>query len=75
MYGFAILIYRDSTRPRDRVGSVGLWAFVIGLVVIYVSTTFGPPPPNERAIAITALAGWLLPFWAAWFDRHREAIV
>jgi len=75
MYWFAILIYRNSTRARDRVGSIGFWSFVIALVVIYFSTAIGPPPPNERTIAIMALALWLLPFWAAWFDRHREAKV
>jgi len=25
-------------------------------------------------VAIVGLAGWLLPLWAAWFDRHREVV-
>jgi membrane-bound metal-dependent hydrolase YbcI (DUF457 family) len=75
MYVAAILIYMRCTKPRDRVGSISFWAFVIVLAAIYLSTAFGPPPPNERTIAIMALTLWLLPFWAAWFDRHREAIV
>ena len=75
MYVAAILIYTRCTKPRDRVGSISFWAFVIVLAAIYLSTAFGPPPPNERTIAIMALTLWLLPFWAAWFDRHREAIV
>jgi membrane-bound metal-dependent hydrolase YbcI (DUF457 family) len=75
MYYFAILIYRGSTRARDRVGSIIFWAFAIVLLVIYLATAIGPPPPNERTVAIMALTLWLLPFWAAWFDRHREAKV
>jgi membrane-bound metal-dependent hydrolase YbcI (DUF457 family) len=75
MFITAVLIYRGCTRPRDRIGSIGLWSFVVFLVAIYLATAFGPPPPNERVLAIMALSAWLLPFWAAWFDRHREAIV
>ena len=75
MFWFAILIYRDATRPRDRAGSIGFWAFVIVLVCIYISVALGPAPPNTRTVAIMGLTGWLLPLWAGWFDRHREANV
>ena len=75
MYLIAIMIYRDTTRARDKVGSIAFWTFVVVLFGIYLSTAFGPPPPNTRTIAIMALTGWLLPLWAAWFDRHREATV
>ena len=75
MYLIAIMIYRDTTHARDKVGSIGFWTFVVVLFGIYLSTAFSPPPPNTRTIAIMALTGWLLPLWAAWFDRHREAAV
>jgi hypothetical protein len=75
MYIFAIFIYRDATRPRDNVGSIAFWAFVIFLTCVYLAAALGPPPPNVRAIAIVGLVSWLLPLWAAWFDRHREANV
>ena len=75
MFALSILIYRDVTRPRDRIGSIVFWLFVVFLAAIYIANASGAPPPNERVLAYTALALWLLPFWAAWFDRHREAVV
>jgi membrane-bound metal-dependent hydrolase YbcI (DUF457 family) len=73
MFAIGILIYRDTTKPRDRIGSVGMWAFIIFLAAFYVVNAAGVPPPNERALAWGALSGWLLPLWAWWFDRHRDS--
>ncbi len=75
MFAIGILIYRDCTKPRDRVGSIILWAFIVLLAAIYIASAGGQPPPNVGALAIVGLCGWLLPFWAAWFDRHRQATV
>lgn len=73
LFAVGILIYRDVTRPRDRIGSVAMWAFILTLAVIYIANAAGTPPPNERVLALMALSTWLLPLWAWWFDRHREA--
>jgi len=75
MFAIGILIYWDFTKPVDRIGSVVFWAFVIVLAGIYISTASAAPPPNLRVLEYMALSGWLLPVWAAWFDRHREANV
>jgi len=72
MFAIGILIYRDATRPRDRIGSVGMWAFIIFLAAFYIYNASATPPPNERVLAWGALSGWLLPLWVWWFDRHRE---
>lgn len=71
LFAIGLLIYRDCTTARDRVGSVAMWAFIIFLAAIYVANASGAPPPNVNVLAYSALALWLLPFWAAWFDRHR----
>ncbi|MEA2568728.1 MAG: hypothetical protein QOI24_729 [Acidobacteriota bacterium] len=68
-----VALYVRATRPRDRVGSLGLAAFVLFLVLIYIGNIVGPPPPNVAAVAWLALSAWLLPLWAWWFDAHREA--
>jgi hypothetical protein len=70
-----LAIYLRTTRARDRIGSIALWSFVVFLAVIYVASLFGPPPPNDRIVAWSALFLWLLPLWGAWIDRHREATV
>jgi hypothetical protein len=42
-----------------------------GLLVIYLASIFGPPPPGARAVAWSAQAMWLLVVWGYWIDRHR----
>jgi membrane-bound metal-dependent hydrolase YbcI (DUF457 family) len=73
MFAIGILLYRNVTHPSDRIGSIAFWAFVVLLAGLYISMAGGPPPQNVQQIAVVGLAGWLLPFWAAWFDRHRTA--
>jgi membrane-bound metal-dependent hydrolase YbcI (DUF457 family) len=75
MYIAGVWIYLASTKSRDKIGSISFWSFVVLVYAIYLSTAFGPPPPNARVVAFMGLSAWLLPFWAAWFDRHREAMV
>ncbi len=68
-----LVIYLRSTRALDRVGSLAFWALVVVLVGAYLASVFGTPPPNEKALAWTALSGWLFPVWGWWIDRHRRA--
>jgi len=67
-----VVMYVRATRSRDRIGSLGFAAFVVFLVLIYAGNIIGPPPPSATAVAWAALAGWLFPLWAWWFDAHRE---
>ena len=71
MFAIAIMFYRDITHPRDSTGSMLFWALVILLAGIYILMAGATPPKNVQQIAYLGLAGWLIPFWAAWFDRHR----
>lgn len=68
-----LAVYVRATRPRDRVGRWGLWGFVAFLLLAYASTLAGGAPPSSQVVAATALLGWALLPWIAWFDRHREA--
>jgi hypothetical protein len=67
-------LYTTATRPRDRLGSLLLWSFALTLVVLYVASVFGPPPPSPTALAISGLTGWLFVAWAYWIDRHRVPV-
>lgn len=67
-----LVIYLRYTRSTDCIGRWGLGALVLLLVLIWVGGIFGPPPPNEHALAVTTLGIWLFVPWSYWVDRHRE---
>jgi hypothetical protein len=72
MYVLGLIVYLRATRARDRIGRWAFFALAATLVVIYLASTFGPPPPSIRALWITALSGAaLLMLWAWWADKHR----
>lgn len=72
MFFIAIWTYQRTTRPKNRMGQYGMWAFFLFLLAAYAATIFGPPPPSVRAIAIGTLFSWLFVVWAWWFDSNRE---
>lgn len=73
IYAIGIAIYLRATRARDRVGSWGLWVYILVLAILYVMSN-GSPPPSERVLAWTALGIWLFVPWAWWVDKHREYV-
>jgi len=73
LYAAGIVLYLRATRARDAVGAWALWTMLLTLPVLWLAALFGPPPPSEKMLAISALAGWLLIPWACWVDRHRAA--
>ena len=66
-----LLLYVRETTALDRAGSAGVWGLAIFMLVVYVASAFGPPPPNASAVAWSAEAMWLLVVWGYWVDRHR----
>jgi hypothetical protein len=50
---------------HGRALSPAFWGLIALLVVIYLSSVFGPPPPSPRAVALAMLPLWpVLWFWA-----------
>lgn len=72
LLAIGLVFYLRATRARDRTGNIALWSFLIVLVTLWAGAIFGPPPPNDRVLAWSALLIWLTVPWAAWADRHRE---
>jgi membrane-bound metal-dependent hydrolase YbcI (DUF457 family) len=66
-------LYASVTRPRDRVGTYGWWAFIATLAAIYAASVAGPPPPSVQVLAMSGLLGWLFVVGAYWIDGHRSA--
>jgi hypothetical protein len=73
IFAIGIAIYLRGTRALDRVGRWGLWAYIVVLAVVYIASS-SAPPPNERALAWSALGIWLFVPWAHWVDAHRMPI-
>jgi hypothetical protein len=72
LFGAGVWLYAWTTRPKDRVGSLALWALVAFLGLVYAVASRGPPPPSATVVAWTALPLWLLVPWTYWIDRHRS---
>jgi|SRR6185295_2905594 len=71
VFGAGLALYLRATAARDRIGSIGLWSLVAFLLIVYVASSFGPPPPSATAVAWSAQAMWLLVVWGYWVDNHR----
>ena len=69
-----VALYARGTSALNAIGRNGLRALVAFLVVVYLASAFGPPPPSAAAVAWTAQAIWLLVAWAYWVDRHRSPV-
>ena len=67
-------LYARVTVARDRIGRYAFYGLLAFLVVVYVASFAGPPPPSVEAVAVSALAMWLLVAWGYWIDRHRAVV-
>lgn len=73
IYAIGIALYLKATRAKDRAGTYALWSLLVFLFASYLGAAFGPPPPDTKTLALTALAIWLTVPWAAWADRPRAS--
>ena len=72
LLGVGVALYLRATQARTRAGAIGFWSLVAFLVIVYLASTFGPPPPSATAVAWSAQAMWLLVAWGYWVDRSRS---
>lgn len=73
IFAAGLFLYVRTIKPKDKTGKFALWALTAFLLVTWLGSIFGPPPPNATVIALSALLLWLLIPWAIWIDRHRAA--
>jgi len=71
LFGIGAWIYARCAPARDRLGVILFASFLLVLVLLYLGSVFGPPPPSQQALAASALGGWVFVAWAYWIERHR----
>ena len=68
-------LYLKATQKTNRRGSIGLWALLIFLAVVYLMNVFGPVPESTEPIAYVGMSSWLLVAWAYWADKNRQPVL
>jgi membrane-bound metal-dependent hydrolase YbcI (DUF457 family) len=72
LFVIGVRFYLRGSQARDAIGHWALYGLLVLLVVSYVATAFGPPPPSVPAIAVVGLAGGAVTAALGyWIDRHR----
>jgi FtsH-binding integral membrane protein len=72
IFFIGLYLYLKTTKSKKTLGHIILWSFVILLLLIYILNLFpGSEPPNENAIAFSALGQWLFVAWGYWIDKNR----
>jgi LexA-binding, inner membrane-associated putative hydrolase len=66
-----VMIYSRTTRARDKTGEYGYKTFVALLVLIYLASLMGPPPPSVSAMEWADVFFLVFLAWAYWIDDHR----
>jgi membrane-bound metal-dependent hydrolase YbcI (DUF457 family) len=66
-----VRIYSRTTRARDKIGEYSYKTFIALLVLIYLASLMGPPPPSVNAVEWAGVFSWLFLAWAYWLDEHR----
>ncbi|RJP72931.1 MAG: hypothetical protein C4524_15455 [Candidatus Zixiibacteriota bacterium] len=72
LFAAGVALYLRATRAKDRTGVWAFWGLIALLVVSWVGSLAGPPPPDWESVAWLGLALWLTIPWGYWIDRHRE---
>jgi len=71
LFVIGVFIYSRTTRPLGRIGEYAYKTFVAVLVLIYLASLIGPPPPSTTAVAWAGIFSWFFVAWAYWIDQHR----
>ncbi len=68
-----VALYTKATRNAGKKKRAGLTVLVLTLLLIFAGAIFGPPPPDEKMIAMSGLLLWLFIPAVYWIDNRRES--
>lgn len=73
MLGIGVWMYVHVTGPRDWMGTYIFSAFILVLLLLYVTIPFSSPPQSVRQLDYASIVlNIILLAWASWFDTHRD---
>jgi hypothetical protein len=73
LFALGVWFYLRTTVATDNKGKWGVVILVIFLLLVYLASVFGSPPPSSEAIAWVGQSQWLMVLWGYWLDRHRRS--
>ena len=73
LFALGVALYLQVTRAPGRTGQWALGSFCAFLLIVWIASIMGPPPPSETAIVVLGNLQWLVVLWAYWIDRNRTA--
>lgn len=68
----AIALFLGARTSRGAGGHIAFWSFVVASTLLWATGPFTPPPPDERSLALFALAGLIVVPWGWWIERTSE---
>ena len=72
LFAAGIVVY---LRTRPDVGRrVSFWLLIGFLLVSYLGSVLGPPPPSVLILAVAGLSMWLLIPWVGFVDRAQSLV-
>lgn len=74
LFAFGLWLYLNTTRPVNRRGKYSIRILALVLVGIMAANWLGPPPPDVRTLALSALGIWLFVLWGFWADSNRRVV-
>lgn len=65
-----IFLFLKTCRFGNIKGKIIFWSLILLLTVIYLLSTFGPPPPSAEPVAYSGLLLWLFVAWGYWINKQ-----
>ena len=73
LFVLGVWLYLRTTVATDNKGKWGVVILVLFLLLVYLASVFGSPPPSSGTIAWVGQSQWLMVLWGYWLDRHRRS--
>ena len=71
LFASGVLLYLQSTKAKDKIGTVGFWGLIFCLTAMYFVVVFALGEPTNLLLGLAAFGLNIIIGWAYWLDSHR----